>query len=340
MRTTPPRHQRGVALITAILLVAIATVLAAQIAWDNKLNMRRTESALNQEQARLFALGAEAVAIDQLIQHRIDYAYDFLPVSEQSVPNIYTFGPITLPLELEGEVVGQMSGEIRDAQNKLNLNNLVRAADGQPNQDAIDGFKNLLNQPQFRDLRIDGTLADAIVDWIDNDTVPQGAGAEDGSYTSLDPPYRPANNYLTDISELRAIVGISKEAYEALLPFVTAIPPGWCGTAGTGFMPTNVNLVTTPEVLAGLLNVSMSEAQNLLAARDPDEGWPDIAEFQRDITDPNIAANAQTIATVQSSCSELRVTVIIGSSTLTMYSLLDRLQTGQIVTRVRAFGLD
>ena len=62
------QHQSGVALITAILLVAIATVLATKLAWDNQVSMRRTESILALEQARAIALGAEAVAKDILRQ--------------------------------------------------------------------------------------------------------------------------------------------------------------------------------------------------------------------------------------------------------------------------------
>jgi general secretion pathway protein K len=337
MRQTAPQQQRGVALITAILLVAIATTLAAKIAWDNQLNMRRTESTLNREQGRQFAMGAEAVAVDQLINYRVDNAYDFFGLGDFT--NLYSFGPIVLPLELDGEVVGQMTGEIFDAQNKLNINNLVRASDGKPNLDVKSQFELLFNQPQFRDTGVDSRLVDTLIDWIDNDTVPSGSGgAEDGTYTSLAPPYRPANNYLQDISELRSVFGVSPDVYEALLPFVTAIPPGWCGTAGTGVMLTNVNFIENAIVLAALLDMPTSDADKKLTER-PEDGWADMDLFKTNLLS-NEANRAVSFATVESNCSILNVNVIIGSSTLTMYSLLDRASNGSIYTRVRAFGLD
>ena len=68
-------RQHGVALITAILLVAIATLIAAKLSWDNRVSIRRTETTLTQEQARLIALGGEAIAIDILRQDDNDYDY-------------------------------------------------------------------------------------------------------------------------------------------------------------------------------------------------------------------------------------------------------------------------
>ena len=62
MRYRYRNRQTGVALVTAILLVAIATLLAARIAWDNQLNMRRTTTAINLEQARQLALRAGRLA--------------------------------------------------------------------------------------------------------------------------------------------------------------------------------------------------------------------------------------------------------------------------------------
>ena len=60
LKNIGPAGQRGVALVTAILMVAIATTLAAKISWDNQISMRRTEAALNLEQARQLAYGAES----------------------------------------------------------------------------------------------------------------------------------------------------------------------------------------------------------------------------------------------------------------------------------------
>ena len=67
------QRQNGVALITAMLVVAMATLIAANLVWDQHLQMRRTESMLAQEQARQYALAAESIGIEILLDDRGDW---------------------------------------------------------------------------------------------------------------------------------------------------------------------------------------------------------------------------------------------------------------------------
>ena len=55
-------RQRGVALITAVLLVAMATVLATRIGSRGAIDQRRASALMLREQAYQIALGAEAWA--------------------------------------------------------------------------------------------------------------------------------------------------------------------------------------------------------------------------------------------------------------------------------------
>lgn len=332
------RQQRGVALITAILLVAIATTLAAKIAWDNQLNLRRTESTLNIEQARQFALGAEAVAIYALREHLQN-------VGPYDSPFYWENYNLRLPLELDGAIVGEMQGQLFDAHSKFNVNNLVSATGNSGvDADVRQQFQALFNLPAFRNADVDPALIDAITDWIDNDTVPQPIGAEDDAYTGLTPPYRAANNYLLSTSELRGIRGIDAATYGLLDQYLTALPPGWCGGGSGGITPVNINFIADAALLAALMDLPLGDAESILATRPVAEngkveGWQSTSDVNWN--DTNVAARAATYTTVQSSCAVLRVNVIIGRQTLTMYSLLDRSgNNGSIITRVRAFGLD
>ena len=54
------QFNRGVALITAILITALAGTVAAGLAWDSALDMRRTMVLLYRDQAYQVALGAES----------------------------------------------------------------------------------------------------------------------------------------------------------------------------------------------------------------------------------------------------------------------------------------
>ena len=62
-------RQRGIAALTAILVVALASILAVELAWEVNLDIRRTENMLLRDQARQIALGAEIMAIDELRIH-------------------------------------------------------------------------------------------------------------------------------------------------------------------------------------------------------------------------------------------------------------------------------
>ena len=325
-------RQSGVALITAILLVAIATALATKLTWDNLVSMRRTETLLAQEQARLFGMGAEAVAIDVLRQD--DIAFDhrgelwWLEEDER--------GYAVLPIDIDGTALGEMQGLIDDAQSRFNLNSLVSSQGAVVNTRAREQLERLINL-----LQLDPALVDAIIDWLDADTIPLLSGAEDDAYTSLVPPYRSANNYFASVSELRAVAGMDAESYAALLPHVTALNPAWCG--GRDYTPINVNTASA-ELLASLdNNIGIGEAEAWVEQRRADnednagwESWSDIPDWPtalQPLQDNEI--------TLKSNCFVVNVRVNIGSSLLSMYSLLDRSKgSDAIITRYRTFGLD
>jgi len=110
------QQQSGVALITAILLVAMATLLTTKLAWDYQISLRRTEAMLMQEQARFFAVGAEAVAISILKEDEdvFDHAGDWWA---QNIDPI--------PIGIDEIVMGTMDGQLHDIQGRFNLNNLI-----------------------------------------------------------------------------------------------------------------------------------------------------------------------------------------------------------------------
>ena len=69
---------RGVALITAMLITALASITAANLVWDNALDVRRTMVLLNRDQAVQVALGAESWIMDILRQDLEDGETDHL----------------------------------------------------------------------------------------------------------------------------------------------------------------------------------------------------------------------------------------------------------------------
>ncbi len=231
---TPHRRiynrQRGVALIMAVLIVALATMLAASVSFKGYLDQRRSANAFALDQGFEVALGGEAWAADSLRRDKQQSSKtdDFTEEWATPIP----------PIPIDD---GQFEGQLEDMQGRFNLNSLVTLEGGQFkfDQPAVDRFERLLEL-----LELETKWAKIIADWIDTDIQPNFPdGAEDPTYTGLTPPYRTANMPMTRASELLAITGFGLERYRKLEPFVTALPIG-----------TSINLCTaSPELLDALV---------------------------------------------------------------------------------------
>lgn len=235
-------RQHGVALITALLVVALAVVAATAMATRLQVDVRRTANLLHGEQAYAYATAAESWA--QVILHK--------DVKESTIDALDEEWATALPpIAVEGGVV---TGRITDLQGHFNVNSLLSSA-GAPNQVNIEYFKRLLEV-----LELDPALIPPLLDWIDEDvnaTFP--GGAEDDAYLLMDPPYRAANHRLTDVSELLLVQGYTAEVVARLSPHVIALPAD----------DANINVNTaTPQVLQALhVELAPDAVQRLLDAR-------------------------------------------------------------------------
>jgi general secretion pathway protein K len=206
---SPPRRQRGIALLVAILLVAFGTIIAAAIAYENAMTARRSAAAYAFDQSLLIAQGAEALAAYGLREvRRSDQTYTY-PAQGWGKP----LGPI----EVVPGVMLQAS--LEDLQGRFNLNSLVKS-DGTADPDSFAAFQRLLAM-----VGVDAKWAGYIVDWIDPGIDPMiPDGAEDSVYMGQNPPYRTANMYITSVSELLALPGFGRDNYVKIAPYVTALP--------------------------------------------------------------------------------------------------------------------
>ena len=172
LRSRTRFQQRGIAALTAILVVAMATILAVELAWDLNLDIRRTENLLLHAQARQFALGAELMAADAL---RTDYENDI--EDGGACDYLEEDWNTELALPFEG---GSVRGRLTDLQGRFNLNNLI--IEGQKNEAAYDQFVRLLEI-----LGLDPRLGAKVLDWIDPDQVagPLYAAFEHGRHAQF-----------------------------------------------------------------------------------------------------------------------------------------------------------
>ena len=182
-------RQRGVAIITALLIVAIATTVSATISTRLQLDVRRTGNMIAGDQAYLYSLTAENWSQRILREDREENQIDHLDEDWAiEVP----------PIPVDG---GYIRGKLSDLQSCFNLNSILDA-------DADKAVARTRLERLLENLGIDKSNAQTVMDWIDNDlqtTLPDGA--EDVFYMNLERPYRTANTALMSVSELRLIKG-------------------------------------------------------------------------------------------------------------------------------------
>lgn len=233
------KHERGVALITALLVMAIATTLAVSMAVRQQDSIARAGALQLGDQGRELALGGVAFAMTVLDEddRSVDGPAD---TWAQSLP----------PVPIEG---GTLRGQVHDMQGRFNLNNLVNP-DGRVNPVERERFARLI-----ANLNLPAALVDEVIDWIDPDREVSPQGAEDEAYLSRTPPYRTANRPMASVTELRQLRSMDEAGYRQLAPLVAALPPG-----------TSLNLNTArPEVLQSLTD------QILFLASDEDDSDED-----------------------------------------------------------------
>ena len=306
--------QRGVALITAVLIVALATILATRIGFDSALEQRRSTTAMLLDQAYLVGLGAEAWAASYLKKDLEDSKQDHLGERWAT--------PIP-PIPIEGGVI---EGRVEDMQGRFNLNNLV-TSEGVVNREGLREFQNLLSE-----LELEPKWAGILADWLDVDTQPNFPdGAEDNVYISQTPPYRAANAPITSVSELLALPEFGLERYLRLRPYVTALPIG-----------TPINVCTAPGLVIDALSDGTREFgldPEGLARQREQRCFPTIDDLRAAFGED---AYQRVSDRVSEASSYFRVTALvsIGSTELSLYSLLHRDSSGLARPVMRSFGTD
>jgi len=213
--------ERGVALITVLILVAVLTAVVSRIGLSDEVWIRQTETGAALAQARQVSRAAQLWLGRLLVADDNDF---------DARTEAWARTPGQLPAAW-----GELSADVQDLQGRFNLNNLVPGGE-EANPQAMTRFRRLL-----RILELNPGIASAAADWIDADSRPRGpGGAEDGFYTARQPPYFAANRPFEEAAELRLVREVDRSAWEALEPHVVALPE-----------PTGINVNTaTPEVLA------------------------------------------------------------------------------------------
>lgn len=287
-------RQRGVAIVLAMGVVALATLAATAIMTTQSVWQRHNE------------LASEHVQAQTMVQVGIDWTRALLGDDRRAsaVDTLDEAWAMRLPpIPVDN---GSLGGSIEDQQGRFNVNNLVRA--GRVNPQQLEHFRSLLAI-----LGMAPELADALADWIDADaeTQPQG-GAEDAYYLALQPPYRAANRPLVDLAELALVRGYDESVRARLGPFVSALP---------AFAALNVNTASAEVIAAVVAGLDLDAARALVDKRSRGH-FRDAGDFMRQL--PAGAYVAVENVAVGSDYFMVRLHVSVGSAQANGVSLLAR----------------
>lgn len=310
-------RQRGVAIITALLIVAIATTISISISTRLQLDVRRTGNVIAGDQAYLYTLAAESWSKRILVQDRKDSEIDHLGED----------WAIELPpLPVEG---GYIQGKLTDLQSCFNINSLLDAGTDTNTGTNTNVARTRLER-LLTNLKIDTAGAQAIIDWIDSDlqtTIPDGA--EDVYYMNLDQPYRTANTPLQSISELRLIKG-----FEDPLVYATVLPHVCAFGVNT---PININTATT-EVLRSLADdLTDSDIEKIIEQRN-DTAFNNINEFTSSSNLKEKIGSTEGLS-VDTEYFMLQTESTIGQVRVLGYSIIHRNIDGNITVIARSQGV-
>jgi len=303
--------ERGAALLTVLLLVAVIAVLAGTALERLRLGTRLAGNAAAGAQARAYAAAAEALAVSRISNLLGQDA------TRVTLAGGWSGTPFGLPLPNGGTAIARVT----DGGNCFNLNGLVsESAPGVYTSypTARIEFVRLMRLLQIP-TRSAEQIAASTADWIDSDQDQQPSGAEDGVYLARPTPYRTAGTLMADPSELRAVDGMTPDYYTTVRPYV-------CTRPRAALSRINVNTIQ-PEraALIAMLypdTLGVAQAQAMLVRR-PVEGFSSVRTFLNSVSGivPGTGGDGQLAVTT--TWFALTVDVSLGQTQLHEQAVID-----------------
>lgn len=307
------RDQTGVALITALFVVSLAVIAGVAMFEATNLAIHRAQNLDETEAASWYAQGAESWTVALLQEDAKTHPVDSLAdVWAQPVPY--------LPIER-----GALHAHIEDLQGRFNLNNL-----GNLNpQPYIDQFQRLVENVSGGQNQSGIAIANAIRDWLDADSIPAPVGgAEDDYYLGLTPAYRTAGRLMISPSELLLVKGVTPDLYNALRPFITALP--------MTSAKVNLNTAATP-VLTSLVAAGTKFDAGFIQSRMQ----APLKSVQDAVSEGVFPKGADlSLADVSSQFFLLDAEISVGNGRMEMYSLIYRPRGADSRVLMHTFGAE
>ena len=236
-------NESGIALVLALWLTVLLTVLASGFAFSMRSEALATRNAVSLARARALADGAvERTAFELSRPHMVE------SWTTDGQPHRWNDGDATIVASAVDEA------------SRIDIN----AA-----PDAL--MKSLLTVIGGADDATATTLVDAIADWRDPDDLKRPNGAEAPDYQAANLKYGPSNAPFETVEELARVLGMTPAIFQRIVPLITVYShqPGINpATAGRGV------LLALPNATPETVDAFIQQRADALANRLPVPAFP------------------------------------------------------------------
>ncbi len=281
MRRASTLRQSGVAVLMALFVSALATLIVAGLFWSQFVLLRTIENQQLVSQSRLLLRGALDWARAILREDARTTAFD-------SCDEPWAQKLQETRLDQLGETsalasLASMSGDIEDAQSRFNLRALM--FEGKPYAPEVEALKRLAQA-----LDLPPQSADLIAAHVVQSLAHQDANDDDNPTAANAPATRPIPLVLP--SDVAGIAGIAPEAAQKLADYLVVFDEPR--------VPININTASAEVLYARVPDISISEAKKLVSERKRIGRFRDVADFRNrigakgaDVTDEQIATSSR-----------------------------------------------
>ncbi|WP_334187769.1 type II secretion system minor pseudopilin GspK [Noviherbaspirillum sp.] len=280
-RFRSPVRQRGVAVITALLLTTLAITIVASLFWQQQVQVRSIENQRLQLQKQWILRGAldwtRLILREDARISRVDHLGEPWAVSLAETRLDQYVDNASAEAEASDAV---LSGSIVDAQSLLNLHNLMDETKGTPDPVEVKAFGNLLSNLQLNPSLAQSTV-NLMVAAVRKKESTQGTPAAMPDQSQSQPLG------INHVDDLLAVPGFTPEIVEKLREFVIVLPA-----------KTKINVNTAPaEVLMAKIDtLTSSDAAAILAYRQRSY-FNTAANVKEVLQRPNLELGAADVQT-------------------------------------------
>ena len=306
-------QQRGVAVITALLLTTLAITIVASLFWQQQVLVRSIENQRLQLQKQWVLRGALDWAGLILREDAKTSSVDNLdepwavPLAETRLDQYVENG------RADDDVAdATLSGSISDAQARLNLTNLC--PNGAINPVEVAAFARLLDNA-----KLDPKLAQATAELMAS-ALKKPETANTGNQTTLRPMA------LTHTDDLLAVPGFTPQMLDKLRDFVIFLPRA---------TPVNVNTAPAEVLAARIDTLALSEANMLTTSRST-ASFRDLADFTNRLPGKSISLSSNE-ASVSTSFFLVNGKVRMNRARLDVQAVIERSGANSKLIQIREY---